>query len=312
MNPGISDQKAGSVLVFPYYTSAADGSFNRADTLLTISNVCNGAAVNPGGAPNYAFLHFFFINGANCSPADTFVCLTPNGSVQLKASDYDPALTGYLIAVAVDSQGRPTQNNCFIGSAFVRDDANGVVDSYGAEAFWKFTPGSLTAPAGGRFTPHTLNASWLPVADGPSAAGVFPVTGRTAVVTIGVSQPRFKEGAMQGQNDRVVVGENGAFIPKQMFGQRDRILAELDEAGVLTPAEAAPPKVKRVPMIDASRELRWLKEHRREYVGQWVALDGDRLVSHGPDARAVYLAAREAGVEIPFVAHVDPPDPLPF
>jgi hypothetical protein len=146
-NPRVSDQKAGSLLVFPYYTSAADGSFSKSDTLITISNVCNGAATF-AGVPNYSFLHLFFINGQNCSPADTFVCLTPNGSIQIKASDYDPTLTGYLIAVAVDSQGRPTQNNCFIGSAFVRDDANGVIDSYGAEAFWKYSPGSVSAAVG--------------------------------------------------------------------------------------------------------------------------------------------------------------------
>jgi DNA-binding beta-propeller fold protein YncE len=147
-NPAVSDQKAGSLLVFPYYTSAADGSFSKSDTLITITNVCNGAAMS-AGAPNYQFLHLFFINGANCSPADTYVCLTPNGSIQLKASDYDPTVTGYLVAVAVDAQGRPTQNNCFVGSAFVRDDQGGVIDSYGAEAFWKRTAGPLAAGAGG-------------------------------------------------------------------------------------------------------------------------------------------------------------------
>jgi hypothetical protein len=151
MNPAVSDQKAGSLLVFPYYNSASDGSFSKADTLITITNVCNGAATS-AGVPNYSYLHLFFINGQNCSPADTFVCLTPNGSVQLKASDYDPTITGYLIAVAVDASGAPTQNNCFIGSAFVRDDFGGIVDSYGAEAFWKNTPGSLAPGAGGNAT----------------------------------------------------------------------------------------------------------------------------------------------------------------
>jgi hypothetical protein len=100
------------------------------------------------GAPNFQFLHLFFVN-ASCSPADTFACLTPGGSLQILASNYDPLTTGYLIAVAVDEQGRPTENNNFIGSAFVRDDVNGVIDSYGAEAFWKLTPGAVTPGAGG-------------------------------------------------------------------------------------------------------------------------------------------------------------------
>jgi FlaG/FlaF family flagellin (archaellin) len=148
-------QEAGSVLVFPYYASAADGSFTNSDTLIQITNACNGPALSANGAPNYSFLHLFFINGANCSPADTFVCLTPSGSIQIKASDYDPTVTGYLIAVAVDANGAPTQNNCFIGSAFVRDDDAGIIDSYGAEAFWKLTPGA--APVSGGIATINLN-----------------------------------------------------------------------------------------------------------------------------------------------------------
>jgi hypothetical protein len=150
-NPGVTDQKAGSILVFPAYISAADGSFSKSDTLITITNVCNGASVS-GGAPNYSFLHLFFINGANCSPADTFICLTPNGSIQIKASDYDPTVLGYLIAVAVDASGAPTQNNCFIGSAYYRDDQFQNIGSYAAEAFWKHTPGSVPAAVGSNAT----------------------------------------------------------------------------------------------------------------------------------------------------------------
>lgn len=113
---------------------------------------------------------------------------------------------------------------------------------------------------------------------------------------------------MPEEGSRIIVDENGAFIPKRMFGQHDRILAELKEAGVLTPK----PQVKYVPISDRAREMRWLKEHRQQYVGQWGALDGDKLVSHGVDARAVYEAARQAGVAVSFVAHVDPAEPYPF
>lgn len=143
MNPAVSDQKAGSVLVFPYYNSSPTGT--TADTLLQITNVCNGAAVS-GGVPNYSYLHLFFMKG--CSPADTYACLTPNGTLQILASVYDPGVEGYLIAVAVDANGIPTQNNCFIGSAYVRDDNTSFADSYGAESFWKYTPGSAPVTAG--------------------------------------------------------------------------------------------------------------------------------------------------------------------
>lgn len=60
------------------------------------------------------------------------------------------------------------------------------------------------------------------------------------------------------------------------------------------------------------KTLKWIDDHRAEYLGQWVALDGDRLISHGTDARKVYLAAREAGIEIPFVERVTEKETLPF
>jgi len=56
------------------------------------------------------------------------------------------------------------------------------------------------------------------------------------------------------------------------------------------------------------REMRWLSEHRGEYIGQWVALDGDRLVSHNEDLGKVYDEARAQGVQIPFTAFMEDPD----
>jgi Family of unknown function (DUF5678) len=64
--------------------------------------------------------------------------------------------------------------------------------------------------------------------------------------------------------------------------------------------------------VDLSRELRWIEEHRAEYVGQWVAVRGDRLLSSGPNGKEVYEAARAAGDERPFVTKVEPADELPF
>lgn len=36
-----------------------------------------------------------------------------------------------------------------------------------------------------------------------------------------------------------------------------------------------------------SREQRWLRAHESEYRGEWLALDGERLIAHGKDGRAV-------------------------
>jgi Family of unknown function (DUF5678) len=61
-------------------------------------------------------------------------------------------------------------------------------------------------------------------------------------------------------------------------------------------------------MPDFEREQRWLSEHQREYVGQWVALDGDRLLSHGEDLNRVFDEARAQGVNAPFTAFIEDPN----
>ena len=111
----------GSILVFPYYTSKAS---SNADTRITISNI--------GTTP--ATVHLFFIDGANCNQADFFGCLTPNASLTLNTSEYDPENTGWFMAVAVNSLGNPVKNNNLIGNAFV--NTSEFVDNYAAESFW--------------------------------------------------------------------------------------------------------------------------------------------------------------------------------
>lgn len=57
---------------------------------------------------------------------------------------------------------------------------------------------------------------------------------------------------------------------------------------------------------DFSKEREWLKEHRHEYVGQWIALKGDQLIIHGKDGRAVIAAAREAGHPDALIKLIEP------
>jgi len=63
---------------------------------------------------------------------------------------------------------------------------------------------------------------------------------------------------------------------------------------------------------DLSAEKQWLKEHCDEYAGQWVALKGDQLISHGRDHLAVYQAAKAAGHPDAFLELVEASDALPF
>jgi hypothetical protein len=76
---------------------------------------------------------------------------------------------------------------------------------------------------------------------------------------------------------------------------------------------AKSPLDKRVPpnlVPDSEREMTWLRQRAREYANQWVALDGDRLIAHGTEAREVYAAAEADGAPLPMVTFVEDPDTI--
>lgn len=50
--------------------------------------------------------------------------------------------------------------------------------------------------------------------------------------------------------------------------------------------------------------MKWIADHRQDYLGQWVCLEGDQLISSGADGVQVHHEAKAQGVEIPFVVHV--------
>jgi hypothetical protein len=64
--------------------------------------------------------------------------------------------------------------------------------------------------------------------------------------------------------------------------------------------------------FSGAREQEWLRTQWREYVGLWVALDGDRLIGQAVRARDAMDQARAAGVAAPFLIHVIEPSELPF
>lgn len=119
----VNDQKPGSVLFYSYFTSNAASPSTR-DTRLTITNTSTTSAVT---------VHLFYVDGATCNVSDNFLCLTQNQTRQILASNEDPGITGYVVAVAVNSAGCPRRFNSLVGSAAVRL-ANGGRAEYGAEA----------------------------------------------------------------------------------------------------------------------------------------------------------------------------------
>src|SRR5262250_1996502 len=99
-----SDQKAGSLLIYNVYTSGAtSGTTQNARINITNTSTSSGTAV-----------HLFFVS-EGCSIADSFVCWTATQTATFLASDVDPGVTGYVVAMAANANGTPREFNWLIG-----------------------------------------------------------------------------------------------------------------------------------------------------------------------------------------------------
>jgi hypothetical protein len=61
-----------------------------------------------------------------------------------------------------------------------------------------------------------------------------------------------------------------------------------------------------------SLEQQWIARNGAQYKGEWVALDGDRLVGHGENAMEIYNRARAQGVISPYLVEIPQEEELPF
>lgn len=103
-----NDMKTGSVLFFNLYTSnAADPG--REDTQINITNTNSSSGVA---------VHLFAVDGSTCSVADSFLFLTQSQTTHFFASDFDPGVRGYLVAIAY-SGNTPAQFNFLTGTAYI-------------------------------------------------------------------------------------------------------------------------------------------------------------------------------------------------
>src|SRR5215468_2144719 len=113
----LSGMKPGSVLFYNKYTSNPSNP-DQGDTQINITNTNQTADSD---------IHLFLVDGSTCSVADSFISLTANQTTSFRVSDFDPGITGYIVAVAI-AGGAPTQFNWLIGDEYTRESDNRVAN----------------------------------------------------------------------------------------------------------------------------------------------------------------------------------------
>lgn len=95
--------------------------------------------------------------------------------------------------------------------------------------------------------------------------------------------------------------------------ERERLRALLNQWPTATPQSAQTESY--IPTFDTgdfTPALRWVKEHRAQFAGQYVALDGDRLVAHSTDPKEIIAVVRASGMNGLFFTLIPPADAPPF
>ncbi len=111
-----SDQKAGSILVYNFYTSASTPTPTH-NTRINVTNTSSSSS---------AFVHFFFID-QGCSIADFKLFMSQSLTFSLEVSEYDPGVNGWIIAIATDADsGAPRAHNFLIGDAYIKSPGTGT------------------------------------------------------------------------------------------------------------------------------------------------------------------------------------------
>jgi predicted DNA-binding antitoxin AbrB/MazE fold protein len=104
------------------------------------------------------------------------------------------------------------------------------------------------------------------------------------------------------------VYEQGILRPLEplVLAEHQRVHLTLEEA----PARLSWASTE--PVNERREELQWLASESGPYPGEWVALDGSRLIAHGEKLAAVRAAAKAAGVVEPLFARVPRDKDIPF
>jgi hypothetical protein len=87
------------------------------------------------------------------------------------------------------------------------------------------------------------------------------------------------------------------------LSEKEQLAAFLSEQ--LSQADELPPTKDIADEEIRQRRLEWIKTHREEYAGKYVALQGDTLVGVGSTIREAHEQAKTKGFPTPFLVRLD-------
>lgn len=102
----------------------------------------------------------------------------------------------------------------------------------------------------------------------------------------------------------------GIKIARDQFNHRWRLFsraARIRSYDYPSPSRPTPSK-SFFPAGHRARELAWRRSHQEaliEYAGQWIVLEGEVIMAHGPDLVTVVAEARIKGTAVPYVFYVE-------
>jgi len=120
------------------------------------------------------------------------------------------------------------------------------------------------------------------------------------------------------KGDQVVINAEGAFIPTSMLGPDAKLLYAIEtgqhgrQVVIFSNSNENHHDSAGGAADNHGCERRWLAEHRDAFKGKWVALEGTRLLSSGPNAGEVYQSARSLSANVPYVVYIEENEALPF
>jgi hypothetical protein len=109
-----------------------------------------------------------------------------------------------------------------------------------------------------------------------------------------------------------IIAEIETLTPPYLYQLRQVLDEKLQALATATATPNIPRIVGTYTPKDRAQENEWVRQHRDEFAGQWVALDGEQLLAHGFNLKEVAEAAQKCGVTDALFVQVEASKALPW